>query len=246
VYADQSVPGQRASTAATLDPLPADADETAVDAETYGRAKVASEIAYREGFGADRSLICRAGLIVGAEDPTGRFEYWLRRIAAGAAAATAEVLVPGDPTDPVQLIDVRDLADWLILAGSNGRAGTYDGISPSTTRTAFVQALAEGLSVAPTITFVPQRFLLAHKVQPWDGDRSLPVWVPVPQYAGFMSRNVDASQTAGLGCRSLAETARDTWRWLERRPPSHTPGIDRDTEINILSAWRSSPTTDWL
>ena len=71
-------------------------------------------------------LVCRAGLIVGPEDPTGRFTYWPTRLDRGG-----EVLVAGTPDDAVQLIDVRDLAQWIVHAARSGLTGCFDGIGPS-------------------------------------------------------------------------------------------------------------------
>ena len=83
--------------------------------EIYGALKVASEQAVRTAL-ADRALICRPGLIVGPHDPSGRFTYWPARIADGG-----EVLAPGSPDDLVQLIDVRDLAAWLLALIEDAR-----------------------------------------------------------------------------------------------------------------------------
>jgi nucleoside-diphosphate-sugar epimerase len=236
VYAEHRTPGQRAQTAPTLAAAPADIDETSTDPDVYGRCKVASELAFRTGFGADRTMTCRAGLIVGPEDESGRFDYWVRRIAAGG-----DVLVPGTPTDPVQVVDVRDLADWLILAGATRLSGTYDGVSAPMTRAAFLEEVAAGVGTAPSLTFVPQEFLLEQGVQPWSGERSLPVWIPVPEYAGFMARDVSDALAHGLLCRPLADTARDTWRGLgDVQPPRGRTGIERRTEDELLAAWRRS------
>lgn len=240
-YSDQSTAGQRADEAPTVEPAPPDVDETLADALTYGRCKVACENAVRDGFGADRSFICRAGLIVGPEDEEGRFDYWVRRIATGG-----EVLVPGTPDDAVQLIDVRDLAAWLLDAAESGRSGTYDGICAPMTRAEFVAGVAAGVGTAPRFTYVPQEFLVEHGVKPWSGERSLPIWLPLPEYAGFLSRDVSPSVAAGLRCRPPADTARDTLAWLAAAPPAALgssgprPGLDRADEIDLLKRWRAS------
>lgn len=160
-YAEHGVAGQRAATTPVLEPLPTDADETQTDPQTYGRAKVACEIAFRDGFGPERSFICRAGLIVGPEDELDRFGYWVRRLADGG-----EVLAPGRPADPVQWVDVRDLADWLILAAVDRVAGTFDGIGAPVPWSAFLAGIAEGVAGGPSFTWVDQDFLLSRGVQP--------------------------------------------------------------------------------
>jgi len=238
-YAEHGTPAQRAGETATLEPAPPDVDEPARDAETYGRCKVTSENVFRDGFGADRVLICRAGLIVGPEDEYRRFGYWVERIAAGG-----EVLVPGTPDDLVQFVDVRDLADWLVLAAERHLAGTFDGVGPPLPRVEFVESIAAGLRADATFTYVPQEFLLEREVRPWDGERSLPIWLPLPEYAGMLARDVAPTLAAGLRCRPLADTARDTWAWLrgagQPEDPAHRAGLDRATEIDLLNGWRRS------
>ncbi|BCJ63997.1 NAD-dependent epimerase/dehydratase family protein [Polymorphospora rubra] len=116
VYADDSTPGQRAATAPLVAPAPAEVDDPSGDnMEWYGPCKVTCESVVRDGVGADRAFICRAGLIIGPEDISDRFPYWVRRLAAGG-----EVLAPGAPDEPVQFVDVADLAAWLVRAGRAG------------------------------------------------------------------------------------------------------------------------------
>src|SRR5437868_11211453 len=122
VYADNATIGQRADTAQLKAPTAPEVEHSTE--ETYGAAKVACEQAV-----GDDAFICRAGLIVGPEDPTGRFTYWPTRLALGG-----EVLVGGSPGDAVQLIDVRDLAQWIVHAAQTGLKGVFDGIGPSFTR----------------------------------------------------------------------------------------------------------------
>jgi 2'-hydroxyisoflavone reductase len=242
-YSENGEPGRRVDNTPVLDPLPADADEASItsDAEAYGRAKVASEEAYRDGFGADRTFVCRAGLIVGPEDELGRFPYWVRRL-----AGEGEVLVPGHPTDLLQLVDVRDLADWLIDVAARRVAGTYDGIGAPIPWGEFIAGVAAGVGTDPKLTWVSQEFLLEQGVAAWAGERSLPMWLPLPKYAGFLSRDVTASIDAGLRCRPLADTARDTWAWLSGRSPddvvdpTERSGLDAEDETALLEVWRRS------
>ena len=178
VYTDEVTPGQTAD-APLHDPAPLDADET--NMEIYGSLKVASEEAARSTIG-DRTLIIRPGLIVGPYDRSGRFTYWPARIADGG-----EVLAPGSPTDAVQLIDVRDLAAWLLRLLEARTVGVYDAMSEPMTRGDFLAAVSQGVGVAPTLTWVDQAFLAEHDVEPWMGPRSLPLWIPLPEYDGFMT-----------------------------------------------------------
>ncbi|MFI7416129.1 epimerase [Nonomuraea sp. NPDC049684] len=184
------------------DPLPDGADEN--DPENYGPAKVACE-----QFLGDGALHVRAGLIVGPEDQSDRFTYWVERLARGGP-----VLAPGSPGDLVQLVDVRDLAAWTLDAARAGLTGPYDGISMPFTRGELLAGIAEGLAVAPELVWAGQEFLTEHEVAPWAGPRSLPLWLPLPEYAGFMARDTSATLAAGLRIRPVADTARDTLAWL--------------------------------
>jgi len=231
VYADAATPDQTAA-AATLEAAPADFDDPFSSAEAYGRCKVAGERLAVEAFGADRVFNCRAGLIVGPEDPTGRFDYWVRRAARGG-----EILAPGDPGERVQFVDVRDLADWILLAAGTGLAGAFDGIGAPITRREFHAGLAAGVPAAQTLTWVPQEFLLEHGVAEWTGPRSLPLWLPLPQYAGFLTRDTTSALKAGLRTRPVAETVRDTLAAFGDM--THITGLTIDEEADLLREWHT-------
>ena len=126
VYADNATPGQHADTAPLRAPT-APEIEHSTDA-TYGSAKVACE----QAVGRD-AFTCRAGLIAGPEDPTGRFTYWPVRLARGG-----EVLAPAAPDEAVQLIDVRDVARWIVQATERGLTGCFDVIAPPVRRGDFL------------------------------------------------------------------------------------------------------------
>ena len=229
VYADHGTPGQRAESAPLLAAAPPEVDDA--DGEQYGPCKVADEKAVASS--GVPAFVCRAGLIVGPEDPSGRFEYWVARLARGG-----EVLAPGQPDDRVQWVDVRDLAAWLVFAAETGLTGTYDGIGAPMPRGQFLAGVAQGVGVTPRLTWVDQGFLIEHGVQPWMGERSLPMWLPLPDYAGFMTRDVSPALRTGLVTRPLVDTAGDTLRWL-RAAPDRAPsaGLDSDDEANLLRNW---------
>jgi nucleoside-diphosphate-sugar epimerase len=241
VYADNATVGQRAPTAPLLPPAPDGEDlDEATGPEAYGRNKVACERLVTEAIGADRVFLCRAGLIVGPEDGSGRFEYWVRRVARGG-----EVLAPGRPDDPVQLVDVRDLAAWLVDAAEFGLSGPYDGISAPMPRADFLAGVAEGVAVQPRFTWVGQEFLAEQGVQPWMGERSLPLWLPLPEYAGFLTRDTSPALDAGLRTRPVSETARDTLAWLADQPDAVGKcGLTVDDEAKVLRQWHGSFPTD--
>lgn len=230
VYRDEETPGQTAD-APVHDPAPVDADET--NMEIYGSLKVASEEAVRVALG-DRALIIRPGLIVGPDDQSGRFTYWPERIAAGG-----EVLAPGSPDDAVQMIDVRDLAAWVLALVEGRVTGVYDANSKPMSRASFLAAVGEGVGTPPDLTWVDQAFLVDHDVQPWMGPRSLPLWIPLPEYDGFMTRDVGAALAAGLSIRPIADTARDTLTWLRAHPDHATTGLTRYEEAELLAAWHA-------
>ncbi len=225
-YADQSTPGQRAATAPVLDGT----------ADEYGHHKVACERAVLDGMGEDRALVCRAGLIVGPGDPIARYAYWPLRLARGG-----EVLAPGAPDRLVQYIDVADLADWLVRCVRSGLTGTYDGVGPSLPFGDLLAGIGAGVGVEPRLTWVDQEFLAEAGVEPWIGERSLPLWLPLPEYAGFLTRDVTPSLEAGLTVRPIAETARDTldwWRVQSPQPPL-AAGLSPADEAEVLAAWHA-------
>ncbi|MGH3682028.1 MAG: NAD-dependent epimerase/dehydratase family protein [Natronosporangium sp.] len=234
VYADFATPGQLAGTAPRLPPAPPEVDDpTGEHLEYYGGCKVSCEQAVLDRFGPDRSFLCRAGLIVGPEDPSGRFTYWVDRLARGG-----RVLAPGDPAEPVQLIDVRDLAGWLVRAAEQGLTGSYDATSAPVPRGRCLAEVAAGVGSPATLTWVDQAFLQAQEVQPWSGERSVPLWVPLPEYAGFMTHDVGPALAAGLTIRPLADTAAATLDWL-RTDPGAAPatGLTGAEETELLRQW---------
>lgn len=238
VYSDDRTTGQTTD-APVFDPLPADVvGEAEADVANYGPAKVACERIVLDALG-DRAFVVRAGLIVGPGDRSDRGTYWPVRMARGG-----EVLAPGAPSDPVQSIDVRDLASWIVRSAESGVTGTYDGTAPATTRAELLARTAAGVAAdasATELTWVAQDFLLANGVQPWSGPRSLPLWLPMPDDAGGMSRDVTAASDAGLVVRDIAETAADTLA-AAREAGSEGRlrcGLDAADEAELLRLWHA-------
>jgi nucleoside-diphosphate-sugar epimerase len=227
VYADNRTTGQRASTAPLRAPTALEIEHSTED--TYGAAKVACEQATGEG-----TFICRAGLIVGPEDPTGRFTYWPTRLDRGG-----EVLVPGTPEDAVQFIDARDLAQWIVHAAQTRLTGCFDGIGPSYTRGQFLRECSAAVGSSCTFTWVDRAFLESHGITRWSGARSLPLWLPLPDFAGFATRDTSPARDSGLTVRTLAETARDTLSWV-RTAGGTVTGLTADEESAALKAWHAS------
>lgn len=225
VYADHSVPGADES-AELLPALEGDVMETM---ETYGEAKVACESAVVEGFGAQCSALLRAGLIVGRGDGSDRAGYWPMRFAHPAGDDGA-VLVPDAPDLGMQLIDVRDLAEWTVSVAAARLPGAFNATGPA-------QPLADVLNAARSVAghsgpLVPatQEWLQQHEVGFWSGPRSLPLWLPLPEYAGFGTRDTSSAIAAGLRTRPLADTFGDALAWEEEL------GVDRDRTAGLSPA----------
>jgi nucleoside-diphosphate-sugar epimerase len=231
VYDSTDTPG----TPATLDlvePVTDDVD-LAQDPDAYGPMKVACEqIVTAE---ATSAAIVRPGLIVGPEDPTGRFSYWPARLAEDGA-----VLAPGSPGDTVQVIDVRDLAAWLVDLAEARTTGAYDGVGEVTTMASLLDRVAAGVGTQPSYTWVAQEVLEAQGVQPWMGEDAVPLWLPRPEYDGMMAHEPAPSLAAGLRLRPLTETAAATLAWLRQTPDAPVSGISREREAEVLAAVRGA------
>lgn len=234
VYADESTPGGRPGTLPLREPIIEDVD-LATTPEAYGPMKVACEQIVRDT--AASWTVVRPGLIVGPGDPTGRFSYWPARMAD--AGRHPEVLAPGRPEDRTQVIDVRDLASWLVTAAEERTAGDYDGVGEVLAMAEVLAAVAAGCGAQVDLSWVPQEFLTEQGVQPWAGPDSLPLWLPRPEYDGMGAHDPAPSYAAGLTLRPLAETAADTLAWLRATPEATLTGITREREAEVLAAWHS-------
>jgi 2'-hydroxyisoflavone reductase len=198
VYADHAKQGQTVASA-TLEPRD---DGPEDDPDAYGAVKVASENLVRDRA-ADRALIVRAGLICGPGDPTDRFGYWPARFARGGRA-----VVPDAPGQPIQIVDVRDLATWIVACGEEATTGTFDAVGPRTTLGPMLDEVADAVGAAG-LERVPVHpdVLMEAGVDTWAGPRSLPLWLP-PSHYGLGAHDEGPATAAGLRCRSVAETAR--------------------------------------
>jgi 2'-hydroxyisoflavone reductase len=205
--------------------------------ETYGARKALCE-QYAEQALPNRVLALRPGLIVGPYDPTDRFTYWPHRIAQGG-----EVLAPGDPDQPVQFIDVRDLAAWTIAMVESQQTGTYNAKGPSSTLT--MRQLLEtchevygGDATNTTFEWVSERFLLEQGVAPY---QQAPLWTPSAM-VGMPRVNCQKAIAAGLSFRPLTETVRDILAWDATRP-ANSPlraGLTLEHERQLLHTWHTA------
>jgi 2'-hydroxyisoflavone reductase len=232
VYAGHDQPGADES-APLLEACEVDEDGF----ETYGARKVACEQHVLASL-ADRALVARVGLIGGPGDVSDRTGYWPLRFAR-PATPDGSVLVPDSPLT-TQLVDVRDLAAWLVEAGARGATGVVNASGPTT-------PLAEHLATArrvaghdgDVVPVLPQ-WLEDHGVAPWSGERSLPMWLPLPECAGFMARDTSAVEALGLTTRPLEDTLRDVLEWELRQEPgrSRRAGLSAAVERELLATAR--------
>jgi nucleoside-diphosphate-sugar epimerase len=225
VYADTTVPLGSPETLPLVEAVDEDVD-LAEDPEAYGGMKVACERAVLDHGPA---MVVRPGLIVGPGDPTGRFTYWPVRLADGGP-----ILAPGRPDDPVQVIDARDLASWLVDCAEQRRTGVVDGVGPVLTWAGLLAEVARGVGVTAELVWADSSRLLELGVTPWSGRGSLPVWLPPEEYAGMLTHDPAPATAAGLRTRPLSETARDTLAWVRAAEGAQVGGVTREEEAELL------------
>ncbi|MFC0508793.1 NAD-dependent epimerase/dehydratase family protein [Micromonospora costi] len=205
----------------------------------YPRNKAGAERAVRAVFG-ERALLARAGLILGPGEDIGRLPWWLTRIARGG-----DVLAPGPADLPVQYVDVRDLASWLLDAGGRGLGGAYNVVSRTghATMGGVLDACVAATGSTARLCWTPPEPLLAAGVTPWN---DLPIWIPLGhEYRWLQERDVERAYAEGLTCRPVTGTVEDTWRWLRDvggvppragRPARAPVGLDPAREAALLAA----------
>jgi 2'-hydroxyisoflavone reductase len=203
--------------------------------ESYGVRKAQCERQVLQTFG-DRGAVVRPTYIVGPGDTTDRFPYWPVRLARGG-----EVLAPGKRDDPVQLIDVRDLAEFMVKLLEDGRGGVYNAVGPREPLTIarFLEQARDALNANVTFTWVDDYdFLAAHEITdsvPW-------VMLRGNDY-GHMSASNAKALAAGLAYRPLAVTVRDTLAWWATVPEARRSAprfsITPEKETKALADWRA-------
>jgi nucleoside-diphosphate-sugar epimerase len=229
VYADNATPGQTPATGPLVPALRehSNRDEMMARGEDgvllYGGIKVASENAVRDAMG-DRAFIARPGLVTGSWDRSDRFGYWPGRFAQGG-----RVLVPDAPDQPIQIIDVRDFAHWIVDAGEKGIAGTYDGVGPHVPLGSMLTQIADAVGFDGELVPASPEQLTAATVAPWGGPKSLPLWLPA-EYDGMKSHDPTPSIEAGMPVRPLADATLDA---LERE---RELGLDRPRKAGLSLA----------
>lgn len=201
------------------------------DDAPYGLTKALSENIVHEVF-PGRNTVIRPGLIVGPTDPTDRWTYWPVRVDEGG-----EVLAPGNPLHSSQVIDQRDLTEWIVRLAESDTKGDFNATGPAT-RMTFAEMLAGCRAVTSSpvsFTWVSEQFLSEQKVAIWS---ELPAWAPGDP---LMYVDVSKAVAAGLTYRPLADTVRDTVQWDKSRPAAErakrAAGLPREREKQLLALW---------
>jgi len=227
VYRDLSTAGVRED--APVHTLEDETDEHIPDAETYGALKALCERALEDEL-PGRGLSVRAGLIVGPHDNTGRFTYWVHRIARGGT-----VLAPEPRDQPVQFVHARDLADWMLASAERRLTGVFNATGPETPLTLgeLLDACRDLSDEDVSFRWLGERFLVERGVEHWT---DLPLWLAPgvkKEIAGLMSVDVSRALAEGLRFRPLEQTLRDT---LTQAEPTAAAGLTPEREQELLAA----------
>ncbi|MFN8413299.1 MAG: SDR family oxidoreductase [Anaerolineales bacterium] len=205
-------------------------DETIeeITGESYGPLKVLCEKTVQDVF-ENQALIIRPGLIVGPNDPTDRFTYWPVRIARGG-----DVLVPESSNAPTQVIDVRDLSDFIIKLVEQNKSGTYNATSQPLTLGTLFETCKQVSGSDANFKWMSLEFMTQNKVVPWS---DMPAWIPdTGEDAGASRIDVSKAVRDGLVFRPLAETVKDTLAWASEFPAEHEwkAGLGEEREKELL------------
>ncbi|MFD7507027.1 NAD-dependent epimerase/dehydratase family protein [Streptomyces sp. NPDC059850] len=211
-----------------------DVSPDSVDDTDYARAKRGGELAALSVFG-DHALLARAGLILGPYEDVGRLPWWLTRIARGGP-----VLAPGPRDLPLQYVDARDLATWLLDAAERGLGGPYNLVSPPghTTMGELLETCVRATDSSADLRWTTPERILAADIAPWT---DLPIWLPPGElYDTLHAADVSKAVAAGLRCRPVGETVTDTWAWLRGSdgPAPWAVGLSPEKEAEVLAAQR--------
>lgn len=201
----------------------------------YPALKRGAEIGVLEAH--PTALLSRAGLILGPYEDIGRLPWWLHRISRGG-----RVVAPGRPARPLQYVDARDLASWLLSALSTGLAGPVDVASRSghATTEQLLAACVQATGSRAELVWVSEADLQAHGAEPFT---QIPCWVPEGgEFAGFLEGDTSRAARTGLVCRPATDTVTDTWLWIKRegmpaqRPDRDVHGLPTALEQQILAS----------
>jgi 2'-hydroxyisoflavone reductase len=204
------------------------------DPADYGLMKSLSEDIVHEAF-PNGATIVRPGLIVGPGDTTDRFGYWPVRMDEGG-----EVLAPGNPEHAMQIIDQRDLTEWIVRLAESGTTGDFNAVGPADRLSmgSMLGQISDVIATPHTLTWVPESFLERQGLTPWT---DIPAWSPGDPLFYVDVRDAVA---AGLAFRPIGTTARDTLEWDKTRPAEARArrqfGMSREREREVLAAWHAA------
>jgi 2'-hydroxyisoflavone reductase len=200
----------------------------------YGQLKARSEKEAEKWFPGAATIV-RPGLIVGPGDETDRFTYWPVRLDRGG-----DVLAPGDGKDAVQIIDARDLAEWMIRLAESKTVGTFNAMGPASELSMgkMLEGIQASIKSSARLQWAPASFLEQQKVRAWS---DMPVWIPGGgDSAGFSTRSNRKAVAKGLTFRPLSKTAPDTLAWFKAQPKERQAalkaGIKPEREAEVLKA----------
>lgn len=234
-YAAHDTPGADESAALATTDTP-DVEVGTEAPPLYGAMKALSEQEARKAFPGTATII-RPSLVVGVGDATDRFTYWPVRIARGG-----EVLAP-PADDPVQIIDARDLSEWIIRCCEAPRYGTFNAGGPGSSFTMgqMLEDTRAALGSSATFIHMTTAFLVEQRVSPW---LDLPVWLPGQgPFAGAQRRSVAKAVAAGLTFRPFADTVKETMAFYqqqsEERRAQLRVGLSAEREAEVLATWKA-------
>jgi 2'-hydroxyisoflavone reductase len=205
-------------------------DETMeeITGESYGALKALCEKTVQDVFGIN-SLIIRPGLIVGPHDPTDRFTYWLMRIARGG-----DVLVPDNPNAVTQIIDVRDLSDFIVHLVEQNISGVFNATGESLPLGTLFETCKQVSGSDANFKWASVQFLNENNVAPWS---DMPAWLPDSEdEKGFSHVDISKARHAGLVISPLEVTVKDTLAWAFEIPADHEwkAGLKAERELELL------------
>jgi len=205
-----------------------------ITGESYGPLKALCEKAV-QGIYKERALTIRPGLIVGPNDPTDRFTYWPARIARGG-----DVLAPEKPDVPVQIIDVRDLSDFIVKLIEENTSGVYNATGPDYQLTlgSMLETCKQVSRSDAKFKWASVEFLNQNNIEAWS---DMPAWLPsTGEEIGVIRVDISKAINAGLTFRPLEDTVCDTLEWAGTRPPDHEwrAGITLEREAELLAAMK--------
>ncbi len=204
------------------------------DMSSYGEAKVACEAAVRSAKVS--STVIRSGLIGGPGDDSGRSGYWPWRFAHPSGA---DVIVPDDLSFPCAMIDVRDLAAWIIFVAEQKLDGIFNATGPTTSFGEVLSLAAEAASARTPVRPVAVELLAEMGISPWMGPASLPLWIDDPKLRGFATLDTTRAHKAGLVTRPLIETLRDALAYEEERTSVRPTGLSDADEQRVREALKA-------